>query len=80
WVGAYEDIKNAQPGQYRIKILHSYAKRVGDCGYPGMELLDDGTILATTYIKYREGAEKHSVVMSRFQIDETDELIEALRE
>jgi hypothetical protein len=41
WVGTYDDIRQGRPGQYRIKLLHSYAG--GDCGYPGMELLDDGT-------------------------------------
>ena len=70
WVGTYEDIKNNPPGEYRIKLLHSYAGT--DCGYPGMELLPDGTIVATTYIKYREDQNKHSVVSTRFKIAETD--------
>jgi|GEM_PF-1195744 len=70
WVGTYDDIKQNRPGQYRIKLLHSHASR--DCGYPGVELLDDGTIIATTYIKYRKGKAKHSVVSTRFKIEETD--------
>jgi len=70
WVGTYEDIKNGRPGQYRIKLLHSYAG--ADCGYPGMEILPDGTIIATTYIKYRPGKEKHSVVSTRFKIEQID--------
>jgi hypothetical protein len=74
WVGKYEDIRKAQPGQYRIKLLHSNAARVGDCGYPGMELLPDGTIVAMTYIQYRPGPEKHSVVSTRFKLAETDKL------
>jgi hypothetical protein len=53
WVGTYDDIKAGRPGQYRIKLLHSYAG--WDCGYPGMAILPDGTIVATTYIKYRPG-------------------------
>jgi hypothetical protein len=72
WVGKYEDIVNGKPGEYRIKLLHSYAG--GDCGYPGVELLPDGTIVATTYLKYKEGQDKHSVVSSRWKIDETDKL------
>jgi hypothetical protein len=72
WVGTYEDIKNNRPGQYRIKLLHSYAG--ADCGYPGMEILPDDTIIATTYIKYCSGNEKHSVVSTRFKIDEIDTL------
>ncbi|HOH50589.1 MAG TPA: sialidase family protein, partial [Candidatus Hydrogenedentes bacterium] len=72
WVGTYDDIKAGRPGQYRIKLLHSHAG--GDCGYPGMELLPDGTIVATTYVKYRKGPEKHSVVSVRFRLEETDAL------
>ncbi len=74
WVGTYEDIRKSQPGQYRIKLLHSHAKNVGDCGYPGMELLPDGTIVATTYVKYQPGPEKHSVVSARFKLAEADKL------
>lgn len=37
-------------------------------------LLPDGTIVATTYIKYRPGKGKHSVVSTRFTPDETDRL------
>lgn len=75
WVGTYEDLVRGRPGQYRIKLLHSYAG--GDCGYPGVELLPDGTLLATTYIKYDDGPNKHSVVSVRFRLDETDALAAA---
>lgn len=70
WVGTYDDIKQGRPGQYRIKLLHSFAG--GDCGYPGVELLPDGTIVATTYIKFWNDARKHSVVSTRFRLEETD--------
>ena len=70
WVGSYEDIESGRPGQYRIKLLHSHAG--GDCGYPGVERLPDGTIVATTYIKYRPGPERHSVVGTRFALSEID--------
>ena len=49
WVVSYEDIRNGQAGRCRIKLLHSHAG--SDCGYPELELLPDGTIVATTYIK-----------------------------
>ncbi|HNR30018.1 MAG TPA: sialidase family protein [Candidatus Hydrogenedentes bacterium] len=74
WVGTYEDIKMRREGQYRIKLLHSHAG--GDCGYPGLERLPDGTIVATTYIKYRPGREKHSVVSTRFTLWETDNMLQ----
>jgi hypothetical protein len=70
WVGSYEDIHRGRPGQYRVKLLHSHAG--GDCGYPGLAGLPDGTIVATTYVKYRPGPQKHSVVSVRFKLEETD--------
>ncbi|MDB4358876.1 glycoside hydrolase [Verrucomicrobiales bacterium] len=70
WVGTFDDILNGRDGQYRIKLLHSYAGR--DTGYSGLELLPDGTFVATTYVKYRGGAEMHSVVSTRFRLDEMD--------
>ncbi len=76
WVGRYEDIKAGQGGDYRIKLLHSHAERVSDCGYPGVELLPDGTLVFTTYIKYAPGPEKHSVVSLRVRIEETDALVQ----
>jgi hypothetical protein len=72
WVGRYEDILSGRDGQYRIKLLHSY--KGGDNGYPGVELLPNGTFVATTYIKYRPGPEKNSVVSARFKLAETDTL------
>lgn len=73
WVGTYNDIINGTDGQYKIKLLHSYAGT--DNGYPGLELLPDDTFVATTYIKYRPGLEKHSVVSARFKIAETDAML-----
>jgi len=70
WVGRYEDIIAGRDGQYRVKLLHSH--RGSDCGYPGLERLPDGTFVATTYIKYQPGPEKHSVVCTRFTLAETD--------
>lgn len=76
WIGRYEDIVNGRDGQYRLKLLHSY--KGGDNGYPGLELLPDGTFVATTYIKYREGPERNSVVSTRFTLAETDKLAAAV--
>lgn len=72
WVGSYDDIKAMREGQYRIKLLHSY--NGSDCGYPGLEKISDGTFVATTYVKYRPGAERSSVVSVRFKLAETDVL------
>lgn len=70
WVGAYDDLAGGTEGQYRIKLLHSH--KGSDCGYPGLEILPDGTFVATTYVKYRAGEEKNSVVSVRFHLDEID--------
>ncbi|MEM9585908.1 MAG: sialidase family protein [Planctomycetota bacterium] len=81
WVGTYEQLKTESStsdqefGPYRVKLLHNHAKRVSDCGYPGLEWLPDGTIVATTYIKYQPGPEKHSVVSTRFRLSEWDALL-----
>jgi len=73
WVGTYDDIRQSRPGQYRVKLLHGHT--LYDLGYPGMELLPDGTIVATTYVKYWSDARKHSVVSTRFTLAETDALL-----
>lgn len=70
WVGRYEDIISGRDGEYKIKLLHSH--KGSDCGYPGLELLPDGTFVATTYVKYRPGPEQNSVVSVRFTLAETD--------
>jgi len=75
WVGTYDDIKSGEGGDYRIKLLHSHAELVSDCGYPGVELLPDGTLVISTYVKYAPGPEQHSVVSTRFKIAETDAMV-----
>ncbi len=70
WVGRYEDIVAGRDGQCRVKLLYSHAG--SDCGYPGLELLPDGTFVATTYIKLNPGPEKQSVASVRFTLDEID--------
>lgn len=69
WVGTYDDIVKGREGQYRICLLRS-PKKV-DLGYPGLELLPDGTFVATTYAVLAPG-EKNSVVSIRFKLDEID--------
>jgi hypothetical protein len=70
WVGRYEDLLAGTESGYFVKLLHSH--RGADHTYPGLELLPDGTFVATTYIKYREGPELSSVVSVRFRLAETD--------
>lgn len=57
WVGTYDDLKSGAEGQYRIKLAHTYLKLQenkeyaanSDTGYCGNVVLDDGTIVTTSY-------------------------------
>jgi len=83
WVGRFEDILGGNTGDYRIKLFDNTLRKVDDkpgqgntdCGYSDLELLPDGTIVATTYLKYATGPERHSVVNTRFTLRETDALV-----
>jgi len=70
WVGHYDDIINGLPGQYRFNLLNSH--KGGDCGYSGLEVLPNQTLVATTYIKYKKGSAQNSVVTVRWNLDEFD--------
>lgn len=70
WVGTYQDLLAGREGQYRVKLLHSHAG--SDCGYAAVERLPDDTLVATTYIKYRPGPNKHSVISTRLNLKELD--------
>ena len=88
WVGTYDDIRRARPGQFRVKLLHHYGSPKDgygwantDTGYPGMEVLPDGTIIATTYTKHWDDDRRHSVVSTRFKLGEVEKRSnEALKE
>ena len=72
-MGTYEDLRKCRAGEYLIKLLHSYdEEKLYDCGYPGVELLPDDTLMATTYVKYKLGPEKQSVVSVRFKLEELE--------
>ncbi|NBU39724.1 MAG: exo-alpha-sialidase [Planctomycetia bacterium] len=70
WVGTYDDIRLGRPGQYRVSLL----KTVKDGFYPGIHLLPDDTIVATTYATYRAEDVGCSIVSVRFRIGEIDAL------
>ena len=73
WVGTYSDLHSKEKGQYRLRLLDNFAGY--DAGYSGLELLDDGTFVATTYLQYRPyDAGNNSVISVRFNLKETDRL------
>ena len=53
WVGTYDDLKKGTEGQYRVRLRKNYGNSTnggtGDCAYPGVEVLPDGTFVAVTY-------------------------------
>jgi len=69
WVGTYQDLVEGREGQYRVKLLHSYKTTE----YPGLEVLPDGTFVATTSVGYRPG-ENYSVVSTQFKLEEFDKM------
>ncbi len=70
WVGTYDDIVKGREGRYRVRLLDNKSGR-GDTGYAGLELLPDGTFVATTYCVLKEG-EKPLVVSVRFKLGDID--------
>jgi sialidase-1 len=69
WVGTYEDIVEGREGQYRVRLMDNH--KGADCAYPALELLPDGTIVATTYGHWTEG-ESPYIVSVRFKLEEID--------
>ncbi len=77
WVGTYDDVISGREGQYRVRLMDNLAGRtsddITDCGYPGLELLPDGTLVATTYGHWVRG-EKAFIMSVRFTLKELDAL------
>jgi hypothetical protein len=69
WVGTWDDIATGRDGQYRVRLMDN--TKGGDCAYPGVEVLPDGTILTTTYGHWEPGKEPY-VVAVRLKLDELD--------
>ena len=69
WVGTYDDLANGREGEYRIKLLHSFKTTE----YPGLEILPDGTFVATNSVGYRPD-ENYSIVSVRFKLSEIDKM------
>lgn len=94
WVGTYDDLKNGTQGQYRIKLAHIYTKDQkepeyyagSDTGYCGNVVLEDGTIVTSSYGKFSPdekinfGTDYRTYICSkRINLTDTDELVKALK-
>ena len=71
WVGTYDDIAAGREGQVRIRLMDN--RKGWDCCYPGLEVLPDGTLVATTYGHWTP-EEQPYIVSVRFTLSEADEL------
>lgn len=69
WVGTWEDIAQGSEGQYRVRLADN--KHRWDCAYPGVVVLPDGTIVATTYGHWDEGEQPY-VVSVGLEVGELD--------
>jgi hypothetical protein len=76
WVGQYDDLISGHPDQYRIRIKDN--TKGYDCAYPAVELLPDGTILATTYGHWDQGKQPY-ILCVRFTMDDLDAMASKLK-
>ena len=94
WVGTYDDLKNGNEGQYRIKLAHIYTNDQekpeyyagSDTGYCGNVVLEDDTVVTCAYGKFSpqnktsNGKELKTYIASkRINLKDTDELVAKLR-
>ena len=94
WVGTYEDLKQGNEGQYRIKLAHIYDDSQtkpeyyanADTGYCGNVVLSDGTIVTCSYGKYSSSEKtangkeyKTYIASKRINLKDTDKLLEIIR-
>lgn len=70
WIGSWDDIVGARPGALRVRLLDNQDS--WDCGYPGLELLPDGSFVATTYGHWTKGEEPW-IASVRFTLEELDQ-------
>jgi hypothetical protein len=70
WVGTWNDLVKGKQGQYRIRFkdnIHDW-----DCGYPGVELLPDGTFVVTTYGHWEKDKQPY-IISVRFKMKDLDD-------
>ncbi len=94
WVGTYEDLKEGNEGQYRIKIAHIYNDDQtvpeyyagSDTGYCGNVVLADGTVVICGYGKFspeektQDGKSLKTYICSkRINLADVDKLLENMK-
>ncbi|MDD8026901.1 MAG: sialidase family protein [Acidobacteriota bacterium] len=71
WVGTFDDLVAGRPGQYLVRLKDNLV--AADCAYPGVEVLPDGTFVATTYGHWRPDEEPF-ILSVRFKLADLDGL------
>ena len=69
WVGTWEELVENKPGQYFVRLKDN--KKGYDTAYPGVEILPDGTIVATTYGHWTANEEPY-IMSIRLSLEELD--------
>ena len=69
WVGRYSDLAAGRSGQYRVRLMDNHHR--ADCAYPGLEVLPDDTLVATTYGHWTAGEQPY-IVSVRLKLGELD--------
>ncbi len=69
WVGTWDDLISGKQGEYFIRLKDN--KKGYDTSYPGVEVLPDGTIVATTYGHWEAGEEPY-ILSVRLKLEELD--------
>lgn len=76
WVGTDEDLINGTEGQYRFRLKENFPTTWdGDCGYPGLHVLPDETIVAITYghwVPWENGKNQPYILSVRVNLKEFD--------
>ena len=67
WIGTFDDIVSGREGEKRIRLMKDYSS--GDCGYPGLEILPDGTVVTVTYGHFTEGRREPYIMCVRIPPD-----------
>lgn len=71
WVGTYDDLAQGRLGQYQVRLKKNH--KGADCAYPGVEVLPDGTFVATTYGHWDKG-EMPYILSVRVKLEELDKM------
>lgn len=71
WVGTFDDLVKGREGQYRVRLSRNWHET--DCGYPGVEVLPDGTFVLVSYGHWVSG-QSPFVRAVRLRLAELDEL------